>query len=436
MKDVMKILFLFFLGFSILFFREPYAFLDANVYAEDGIWTAKALRDGWISTFLHARSDYYVFFNIALLFISSKISYIVSGSPLSFLPQAIAIVSYSFYSVVAILIYKCLRIYSNRFFSMAGFLFSILVPLGGSTSESIGTLVQVGFYMPIISVCLHLLRGECRVKYFKYIFDIFIFLAAATNPVCFAVTGIYLALRIKYFIKNKHALLEFLPLITSLSLLFLIIIPNMDGHGGILGTPNPKNIIEMVTARSILYNFIFPWYSVFNDLASILFSFLFLSMCIFAYISTKNDKAKNAIIFLFSVMAVYTIATISGRYGLTGILNNYTATYPDRYFMGINVISSTLFVIVLSQLSNIYFLNKISYALVIIVLILHIMNVLNGSVISNSTLKYNSSNKFKSSLCHPEIATDGFLLIQIEPPVPKFKMKVPAKYINDINCTD
>lgn len=436
-KKLATILLLFAFGFLMLFMREPGALLTPRVYAEDGIWTAAALRDGWIHTFYHARTDYYVFFNIALLFIASKISYLVSASPLVFLPQAIAIVSYSFYSIASVLIYKTLRIYSNIFFAMSGFLFSILIPLGLSTSESIGTLVQVGFYMPIISICLHLLRTEYSKKWSRYIFDIFIFLAAATNPVCFAVTGIYFILQITKAVNEKNVknvLLDLLPIISSLAFLFLIIVPNLNGQGGIPISPNPDNVIEMVTARSVVYSFIFPWYSNLNDYLSILLTLLFASMCIAAYINTGNMRVRQAIALLSSMLIVYTIATAMGRYGITGILSGYKITYPDRYFMGINVIASTLFIIVISQLSKMYFMKYISYAFTIMILAFHITDAVNKTSLNYASLKYDAVGEFNRNLCNSEITPDGFALIQIQP-VPDWKMKVPHKYISNIDCS-
>lgn len=104
-----------------------------------------------------------------------------------------------------------------------------------------------------------------------------IWLTAATNPVVFIIVGVYYSFKLLN-VKNKYILIkDMLPLAISMVILALFILPRINGSGG-LGDAgyNPNNIIEMVTARLLLYPFVFPWYEKLNDSISITLSFVYI----------------------------------------------------------------------------------------------------------------------------------------------------------------
>lgn len=53
-------------GMIILAMRYTTPIITPWIYAEDGVWVANALSHGWLETFINAREDYFVFFNIFL----------------------------------------------------------------------------------------------------------------------------------------------------------------------------------------------------------------------------------------------------------------------------------------------------------------------------------------------------------------------------------
>ncbi|WP_240783130.1 hypothetical protein [Escherichia sp. E2748] len=55
-------------GMIILAMRYTTPIINPWLYAEDGVWVANALNHGWLETFINAREDYFVFFNIFFLF--------------------------------------------------------------------------------------------------------------------------------------------------------------------------------------------------------------------------------------------------------------------------------------------------------------------------------------------------------------------------------
>lgn len=77
---------IFVIGIIVFFARFPQPVITPTIYAEDGVWIGRALSNGWLDTFIHARPDYFVFFNILFLWCASLLSLIFSGSPLLLLP--------------------------------------------------------------------------------------------------------------------------------------------------------------------------------------------------------------------------------------------------------------------------------------------------------------------------------------------------------------
>ncbi|WP_233592707.1 hypothetical protein [Citrobacter freundii] len=188
-------------GMLFLAIRYTTPLITPWVYAEDGVWVANALSHGWMNTFINAREDYFVFFNIFFLFVSTSISNLLSGSPLLLLPQSIAVVSYFFYSLIAVMAFHTIIKIAHPIFAIFVYFLTLLIPLGLSQSENIGHLLQIGFYMPAIAMVLILQRECITKKTTKNVIDLLIWLTAATNPVVFLVVGGYYSF--KFLIINE-----------------------------------------------------------------------------------------------------------------------------------------------------------------------------------------------------------------------------------------
>ncbi|NDL62289.1 hypothetical protein [Acerihabitans arboris] len=425
---------LFALGIACLAIRNPDPLINPVVYAEDGVWVADALTNGWLNTYLHARPDYFVFFNIFTLHISSVISSALSGNPLFFLPQSIAFVSYGFYSFVSVLAFITIKRISNNYFAFLIYFITLMIPLGMSQNEIIGRLLQIGFYMPFITLCLFFSREKIASRNFRLSIDALITLAAATNPVVFSVAGIY---TIRKFITSndkKYFFNEHMLLLIMLGVLFLIIAPKMIGVGGIVEKFDGKNLIELITARSILYPFVFKFYSELNDVYSIILTIAYVLFCAFSYRKTNSKTIQDIIVITSCALVIYIAATVFGRPVLTGMLSGYQVTFLDRYFMGINIISVFLFVICLTQLSigiKTQIITKIIY---LSLLINYIINA--GLIIENYSTRQAGKTTlfFSEQLCLAEKSEDpDSLTIKIYP-VPEWEMKVPSIYVNMLQC--
>lgn len=417
----------FTLAFMVFFARFPQPVITPTLYAEDGVWFGSALSNGWLYTFLHARPDYFVFFNIFFLFLSALLSKIFSGSVLMLLPLFVAFMSYAFYAITTSIIYFTVRRYAGTSLAWAAFAMSVLVPLGVSQAESIGTLVQVGFYMPILSVCVHLYRDTLSTKKRKAACDVLIFLMAATNPVNFAVTGGYVLIKLFTSPEKKKFFIDFAPLLITMFILFVVIAPRMNGSGGIIGVFNSKNLIEMATARSILFPFTFSFYKKLGDISSILLTIAYVLFVLIAYIRAKGS-CRTAISLLFFMLIIYDIATTAGRSGITGLLTGYNSTYPDRYFMGINIISSVLILICIGQCNN-----RFKLFCIVALFLVYAPGFKNTFESSSDKRRIPLEYVYTNALCSARDEGNGFSRIQILPS-PDWYIRLPSGYVQAIGC--
>lgn len=418
----------FIIAFLVFFIRFPQPVITPTIYAEDGVWIGSALSNGWIHTFLHARPDYFVFFNIFFLFISASLSKIFSGSVLMLLPLFIALVSYAFYAFTSVVLFLTIRRYSGSLLAFVAYFMSVIIPLGFSQAEVIGTLVQVGFYMPVLSICAHLYR-DCSESRIKHILcDVLIFLMAATNPVNFAITGIYFCIKFFSSSEKKKLVFNLLPLLCALLALFLVIAPRMNGSGGIIGSYNGDNLIEMVTARSVLFPFIFPWYTKLGDISSVILTLLYVSMVVLSYLKA-DKKSRVAIMLLAAMLVIYDAATSLGRSGITGLLTGYEYTYPDRYFMGINIISIALLCVCVGQFRR----KSIHICFAAIMLFIYVTGSKNAFESATDKRRIPLEYVYTNALCSAKDEGNGFSQIQILPSNGWF-IRLPSGYIQSIEC--
>jgi len=424
----------FLFGMILLFLRNPDPFINPVMYAEDGTWSALALREGWWHALINSRSDYFVFINMILLFVASKISILFSGNPLTLLPQAIAVISFSFFSGVATFAFVTVRNISSSVLGGIAFLAVLLIPLGTTQNEIIGRVLQVGFYMPIIAVFFLYWRNKATNLYKTALIDFFIFLCVATNPFVFAVCVLYLSFELFKKPNIKLFFLKNVSLAAPVLLLMLLLIPRMGGKGGIQQDFLIDNVVEALIARPILYPFIFPWYENLSDSLTIIGFFLFAAIALFSYIKSRDDDSRFLIFLSFMTIVFYSLATVIMRPGLTGVLSHYSKTFPDRYFMGINVLVVFLFIVSAGQIIKDKHLRFLGISALVAFSGLYVY--WNDYIFEWSSSKYplKSSFYFSEQLCMSE-PIDGTLNSSIQIyPLPSWKMVVPSKYIDKHNC--
>lgn len=428
---------LFITGILILAARNPDPILNPIVYAEDGTWTGQGLSNGWVYAIFNARHDYFVFLNIALLFFSTKISLLATGSPIEILPESIAITSLAFFSAVATAVFAATNKIAPIVFRLALYLLLLLIPLGTTQNEIIGRILQVGFYIPIISVLLLHFRENFPSKSQKYAIDFSLLLCAATNPVIFPLVALYL---FRDFLKDynfRACVKRNQTLVIPFFLLLAVLLPRMGGDGGIPGKFVISNFIEAIIARPIAYPFVFPWYGQLSDGLSLVFFSIWLCLILFSYSISKNPTARFLMLLLVATVVVYDLATILMRPGLTGFLSNYQKTFPDRYFMGLNALTIFLTIFALAQISitkNIGY-KVFSYFTLAIIIAIYASHPLDIFEKHASKLPLKGQFTFSEQVClSEEIIDSSISLIQIYPNLPNWKMAVPNKLIDKSNC--
>lgn len=425
---------LFLAGVFLLFLRNPDPVINPVVYAEDGTWVALGLREGWIAAFAFSRPDYFVFLNTLLLYISTIISTVTNGGLIDRLPYAIAFVSYSFYSAFALLVFITVKRVSSGFFGLFAFLLVLMLPLGTTQNEIIGRVLQIGFFMPALALMFFFWRDRCGGASTRIVIDLAIFISAGTNPVVFVLAFLYFlyVLNLNNFnyisvIKNN------VLLISLLSALAVAIVPRLGGHGGVPGDFVVRNVIEAVTARSILFPFVFPWYGELSNVLSLSIISVFALVIVIAIRVSSNIEAKKLTYALVATTIIYTFLTVLMRPGLTGLLNSYQTSFPDRYFMGINVLISMLIVLVVIQLFNCIKTKVLGVIVGFSVVLVYIYG--NSAIFEykESRLPIRNHLSFKDQVCLSE-QVSGSYKIQIYPELPNWIMLIPAKFVSKADC--
>jgi hypothetical protein len=307
------------------------------------------LTEGWLETLLQARPDYFVWGNILLLALSVENNIFFYGLELTHLPKFVALISYSLLSCVAAASYVVLSKELSAESRVVLYGLILLMPVGASGNEIFGRIVNLGFLFIFLCVLLVVLReryaGDKRKALTTALIDVFLLVCANTNPFCYPLLFSYLGFRIwrvLWTVAEKRALREDLRLVL---LLIIFAVWIAWRHGGF--TPgaevlrdeplNWTSIIELVTARSILFFLLFPWYHYLNDALAIALFVPWLFLLSWSF--TGADRRSTAIIISLGALLLVLFATVATRPGLTVFISGYRGTFPDRYFYAQNLLA-------------------------------------------------------------------------------------------------
>jgi len=365
-----KYLSLLAVGIFLLVVRNADPILNPIIYTEDGLWSGMAMTHGWLHTFFYAKEGYLVWGNLIALWISNIFSFVLCGDRLICLPQGIAYTSYIYFSSIAVLSFFATKSYLRTEIRILLFMLFIFLPLGDSSNEIFGRLSNIGYYLVFVSLILILIREDQVTFTSKSLIDAALIVCMATNPVCILLVFFHLLMTSIFKLQHTHVLRlvrENLFLVIGFLIISIIVaVKKATAQGSaITGEFNVENIIEVVFARSILYPFIFPFYTSLNNLICIAIFLMWSLLIGFGfYLSAK----KARIIMLLSTlsMLVYLAFTIYMRQSLTEQLGNYSVTFPDRYFMGINIMVVFITLMSLNAMINSRY-KSFSYLVIIFV---------------------------------------------------------------------
>ncbi len=436
-KQLALFLVCFATSFLIFFFRNPDPFINPVFYTEDGRdYVGRILSQGFWSALFHARPDYFVFGNILLTEIALLVNNLFYSSGILYLPQTIAIVSYLFYAFVAtlpILLFAD-RIKTSYLIALA--LISTFFPLHSSDFEVLGRISNVGYAFIYIAFLLIAYRLFC-VSNFRLTIavDLLILICASTNPVVYLIFPvIYIPYLKRYFIDRvplNHILknYSFLSALVIGTIVLLQIGTIMTTGSGLNSMDVPfdfSNAIEMLIARSMLYPVIYSIYSRMNDLLVI----LLFAIIIIGFIRLRNKNNYGLYIFGFYSLVTITLSAARFRPVLSSALNNYSTTWPDRYYYGQNLLVTFLIILLFNDISNQIKLPSIRKALLVGILVIFLADLQKISTYGQPASVLREIGNFEQTLVAAlkEKETlninDEFIELPIYPP-PTWKMTIP-----------
>jgi len=332
--------FLLFSGLSFL--RNAYAFSYPILFGEDGYWIGRIMVDGFWHTLIHARPDYGVAALVALNGISLLITRALFLSDISALPQVISIVASFVFGFVAVLPLLTLRGLLHPIACwLIGFAI-VFIPVGNDSYEIFGRILNLGFYMPVIAqfVLIALLYRKIPI-WFEVLLQLAMIGLMWSFPVVIGQYLIYIAFdalqrHAKGASYGRRTLTHVLVLIlgtTGFNPLALI------GSGGVLLPFKFSSFIEFAIARSAIFPFVAPIYHELSDIVTItIFGLILVSVGFFLRRSGQiGISLLDYRVFLFLNFGVMWAATLVMRRGLTSFLDNYSTSFPDRYFTGVNI---------------------------------------------------------------------------------------------------
>jgi hypothetical protein len=415
--------------------RSAEPILNPTVYAEDGAWTGMAMEHGWFHTIMNARADYKVLLNVLMLWVSFKGSYLFTGNHIEAFPIFIAIFSYSFFGALSALSYVATANYLNKTFRTILFVLTMLIPLGVTNNEIIGRALQIGFFLPYAAILLIMIRARCLGILTTVLIDFLLFSGTLTNPVVGIIVLIYAAT----FAAQHKSILASIKSIGPLCMLIMIYTVYITSTVTVSSSIRVEwvggNAIEAMVARSILFPFIFSIYQKLNNASSIAFLIIFLGFIAYALWCERKNRNFFMLLFCLAALVAYTALTFKMRPGLTGLLSGYTGTFPDRYFVGINLIA---LLCLLFSFSIIYESgNKSSKVLTAITTTL----ICSGYLLKPSAIfdfgmpkmGIYDGQTYKQRICTAKKTMDGrFSVVPIEPV--KWSMAVSNGEIHKVRC--
>ena len=348
---------LFLLATILFFIRNPDPVLTNILYAEDGVWSGMLLDKGFFASLWSARSDYFVFGNLALLQIAIWINKLAFGHDLSMYPRIVAFVSYMFFAGSAVTLWYGMKGYMSQFSRLLLYFAVILITLGNSANEILGRAANIGYVFPVVLVAILAIR-EKSVGAMRVLTDVVMILLSITNPICIGMWFAYVAWKVWAARKTKKGAIAAISeigrsgLYSTLILLLVVALIAAryiwGGNQSDLGrdTLMIGHLVEAVLARPILFPWVAAFYNHMSDSTALLGMVLFVGVFVAGYYSREKNDVSGRIFgcAIFATLIMYSIAVIVLRPGLTAWIGDYRETYPERYFMGQYLLSVLLMI--------------------------------------------------------------------------------------------
>lgn len=433
---------IFALAVSILIARTTTTFIVPVLYAEDGIWASQVSQEGLLVSLGNGRSDYFVAPHVFLIWVSLKVSQIITGSQFLILPQVISATSTLVVSFVILVIVYAFPTKSNLSRLGMTALFSLL-PFGLTQNETLGRILQLSHLLPAFAVALVLLREKTKTPLTLFALDFFLVLSALGNP-AIVVFPVFLFLREIVRSKNIGVSLQKFGFLLGTSFVILFFTFTRPKTPSAFGSDyfHPENFIKTFIGRALLYPFTHAWYSSLNDFLAILILSLAVIGLLWLRRSIRNSNVDKANLdSAFICLILYWLTMVISRSGLTQFTTSYEVTIPDRYYWGINLLALFVFFgyLQLPQKPKRMLQNLFVYTLMFLVSIQTVFNI-QHIIHPSADLEWSApmgsislnSSTYSSQFCRA--AVEGNLATVNIAPFPEWKIKVAKSELAYFKC--
>ena len=355
------------------------------IYAEDGYFLARQLREGIRKTVFMTRSggpnDFSNTGVYILLWIASKINMLFNGYSLAAFPFWNGVVANLYIAFTAVVGFRAFELVGGKKAGIVAYVSVIFLNLGElSTAEVLGRSLNTQFlWIATVAFLLIIQFVEDNAFSFKSIFiGLGCLVGSLTLPVCYVEVGVFLAAEIWRCIKDKawkKRLSGNIILIIALIVGFCMLPQLLTSEGaGAAFEYKPESTIEFFLARHMLFPFVSTFYSKLNDTVTIILSLIYAAVVVAAVVvQSKKSKSICNPFAVFAVMALGAcFASAFMRRTMTALFNNYSSTYPDRYYYACNILAFAVFlyavIILTRQIKQKKIVDMICTAFVVILL--------------------------------------------------------------------
>jgi hypothetical protein len=336
-------------AFVVFFARAPGPWVNPVFFAEDRDWTTLLVTHGFWHTAFHARPDYAVLGNVAVLWGGMRLCDLAGADVLA-IPRYQALVSYFAFALVVSLPVLLLRRRLRPEALAAVWLLGVAMPLGihsGSWSgyEILGRANNIGFAALFVAFLLVWVRLTTDLRPARAaVIDAGLATCVLTNPIATALLPVaaWPALRRLAPVRDRAGLRTAAlaivrdPAVWTLAAAVLAClagngIPTAVAHGDrtALAPPMPfDRAIECGLARSLFYSLSWPVYRWLNTDRTVALAALAL------WLTWRFGLPRHRWLYAggLGLLALTSATLVFKRPELAAHLGDYRTTFPDRYF--------------------------------------------------------------------------------------------------------
>ncbi|MDR5855194.1 hypothetical protein P9239_07890 [Caballeronia sp. LZ062] len=347
----------FIASFGLLALRNLDPLTFPTVYAEDGVWSGQILANGFMQTAFHGR-EFPIFGVVLLDQCALWLCKLLPGGLLR-LPLALFIVCNAFLAICACAVLLSLRRRLPLLIRVGMWLALLLMPVGNDGNEIFGRALNMGFVFPVLQAfLLAAMLSDMASARTSIVALLVALIAGWTFPVSIAINAVAVAALCS---RDRQRLRIRLPW-QGWTLLAVIAanaaalqVASITSKGGANLPWVPAGFVEFALARTLLFPLVSLVYRHLNDTVVIVLCLGVFGSLIALLVRLRHSTPadRRIVSLLVGSFVVYAAATIVMRIGFTSLLSgSYRATFPDRYFYGLNVLGTCAVLVTVAMLAR------------------------------------------------------------------------------------